>query len=612
MKRHHGNTNDKRNERSSYRVAGKSRRWLRGMLPATICIALVAWIASPMVIAQAPPPDQAEAQKPEGAQKAPADLKKTSLNPAQPQQGTPKIVVAKPVHDFGEFWSGTALRNVFVIKNEGAAPLEILKVRRTCGCTEAGAHPDKLAPGKSGEFPFSLDSTKVKGKFNKEIKIETNDPSNPTTTLSLVGNCKHYVDVDKKVIHFKSVFGNEPVTQTAKITNNTDVDLKLTLAPASEESKVKYELVEKVPGKEFELVARVEPPYVPGTNVREKVTLTTSIIKQRTIDIRVSATFPERLSVSPNPLSLSPRPEPVTKQLLFRNEGPTSVKVLDAGVDDDKLTATVTEKRPGKEYVIRLDVPPNYTAPSEGRTLRVHTDDQEQPEIKVGIRSLTPPAPPTRQSAERPAQQLKGQPAPAVAVTTIDGKGLSNADFKDKLTVVNFFAPNCPHCKRQLPRVETVRKEFESKGVRFVNVSQTMRKPYTDEEVVSTVRDAFGVQAELAINSDNTVGRRWKATSFPTLFVVDGQGNVAEVIIGNKGTLQADLTKTLATLLSPDAKTMSQPAETAPKPTTQSSNEPVGEKPDQERIQRIRTGEIPDLGQAKKPEKKERQEEDKP
>jgi hypothetical protein len=139
-----------------------------------------------------------------------------------------------------------------------------------------------------------------------------------------------------------------------------------------------------------------------------------------------------------------------------------------------------------------------------------------------------------------------------------------------------------------------------------------MRKPYTDEEVVSTVRDAFGVQAELAINSDNTVGRRWKATGFPTLFVIDGQGNVAEVISGNKPNLQADLTKTLARLLSPDAKTMSQPAQTTLKPTTQSSKESAGEKPDQERIQRIRTGEIPDLGQAKKPEKKEGQEKDKP
>jgi thiol-disulfide isomerase/thioredoxin len=614
-KKHHGNTDDKRNERPGYRNAGGFRRWLRAILTATIGIAVMALIASPIVIAQAAPPDKGEAQKPKDPQKPPPDLKKTSLNPAQPQQGSPKIVVPNPVHDFGEIWSGTALRNVFVMRNEGTAPLEILKVRRTCGCTEAGPHPDKLEPGESGEFPFSLDSTKVKGKFNKEIKIETNDPSSPTTTLSLVGNCKHYVDVDKKVIHFQSVFGNEPVTRTAKITNNTDVDLELTLPPPSEESKVKYELVEKVPGKEFELIARVEPPYVPGSNVRDKVTLTTNIVKQRTIDIRVSATFPERLSVSPNPLSIKPYPEPVTKQLLFRNEGPTPVKVLDASADDAKLDATVQEKRPGKEYIIRLDIPANYNASAEGATLTVRTDDQEQPELHVRIRNLFPTTRRTRQTTERPAQQLKGQAAPPVAVTTIEGKSLSNADFQDKPTVVNFFAPNCPHCKRQLPTVDAVRKEFESKGVRFVNISQTMRKPFTDEQVVTTVREGFGVEAELAINSDNTVGRRWKATSFPTLFVVDGQGKVAEVIIGNNRTLQDDLTKTLATLLSSDAKTVAQPAETAPKPaapTAQGGKERATEKPDQAKIQRIRTGDVPDLGQAKKPEKKEGQEEDKP
>jgi thiol-disulfide isomerase/thioredoxin len=151
----------------------------------------------------------------------------------------------------------------------------------------------------------------------------------------------------------------------------------------------------------------------------------------------------------------------------------------------------------------------------------------------------------------RPAEDTVGKPAPTFAVTTMDGKSISNATFKDHAaTVLNFVAPNCGFCKRALPNVEKVRKEYESKGIRFVNVVQKMRKEYTEEQIVDVLK---GAGSRLAISTsdfkDNTVGKAFKAVSYPTMIVVDRTGKIAHVNIGAKQNLDSLLKGQLDALM---------------------------------------------------------------
>ena len=152
-------------------------------------------------------------------------------------------------------------------------------------------------------------------------------------------------------------------------------------------------------------------------------------------------------------------------------------------------------------------------------------------------------------SRKRPAEALVGKTAPAFSLTTHAGKAVSDTDFKNHpATVLNFVAPNCGFCKRQLPNVEKLRAEYEAKGVRFVNVHQTMRKEYTKEEAASVFKGA-GSNLELATDAGNTVGKAYKATSFPTMIVVGKDGKVSNVNIGAKANLESLLRGQLDTLI---------------------------------------------------------------
>jgi len=163
------------------------------------------------------------------------------------------------------------------------------------------------------------------------------------------------------------------------------------------------------------------------------------------------------------------------------------------------------------------------------------------PAQPAAVDQPTAPAQPA-QPPQRPAMQLVGQPAPAFSIDTLEGKKVSSDDFKNHpATVLNFVAPNCGFCKKQMPNVEAVRAEYEAKGVRFVNVAQKMgAKEFTTEEIVDVFK-GVGSRLELAKDTDNKVGQMFKAVSFPTMVVVSKDGKIEYVNIG----AQADLDKSL-------------------------------------------------------------------
>ncbi len=111
---------------------------------------------------------QAEASAPQAVKAAPA----------------PKIVLAKVVHDFGEIGPDTPQSARFEFKNEGTAPLKILRVRSCCGVVTRGVKAGQVyAPGKSGALELDYRASGQLGSMTRKLYIESNDPLLGTATL---------------------------------------------------------------------------------------------------------------------------------------------------------------------------------------------------------------------------------------------------------------------------------------------------------------------------------------------------------------------------------------------------------------------------------------------
>ncbi|MGB9626047.1 MAG: DUF1573 domain-containing protein [Phycisphaerae bacterium] len=479
------------------------------------------------------------------------------------QAARPIIKADELVHDFGTTWIGAPLQHTFTITNAGNAPLKILKVEPGCGCTVAGKYPPIIEPGASGKFPFSLNTSGLYYQYDKPITIVSNDPVTPNLRLSLRGLCKRYVEVVPVSAYFGVVTNETPTEQVLKIKNNAPTPLTLTLEPQPPNSKFRFTLTETKAGQEFELrvtlVRRDEPGDCQGVAF-----LRTNIEAQKTVDVRAFARIPRRVDVLPETIMIVKRPDntpppssPMMQFIRVNNYGTKPVKVLDATTDEPALRLRLTEQMPGKTYTVQVQFDADYLPPPEGRTIIIKTDDPEIPQIRVPVRRWPPPpappatAPATRPAtrAARPAERMTGKPAPRFMLKTAGGKTLSNADFSTHAaTVLDFVAPNCPHCRKQVPMIERVRADYESKNIRFVNVSETMGTPVGDEAAAEVFR-AIGSRIDFAADPGNRVGYAFSATSLPTLFVIRPDGVIARVLIGDKPQVETSLRTELSAML---------------------------------------------------------------
>ncbi len=475
----------------------------------------------------------------------------------------PIAVVESPVHDFGEVWVSDPLNHSFVIRNAGKSRLEIKKVKPTCGCTLAGNHPQFIEPGESGQFPFRLNTNKIKGKFTKAISVITSDPENKTITLRLTGVVKQYVDVTPQTVQFGRVKEDTVVSETLTITNNTDTPLKLSIDEKTNPQCFKGKIKELIPGKKYELTVTAQPPFRTGIN-RFPLKIDTNIPNQQQLNIFCIATLPERLQIKPDRLivSASAKTESVRK-LWFTNNGEKPVKVTKASCGNPGVKVEKNDVEEGKKYLIVVTIPPRFK-PGKDEAVVVETDDPEKPRITIPFQESKTRA--TRKR-ERPAMKMKGEKAPQAKKSTWDGKDAVIGGPSDKVQVVMFYASWCGFCKKALPVVQGLHERFLQEGlaaeVKIVNLDDSAGKRGRTQDQSIEHYKSLELTMPMILDSNKEIGTQYMVTSFPTMFVIDQSGKVESVYVGAGTGFDASIMKETKELLKAKASDSQEKTEKA-------------------------------------------------
>lgn len=97
----------------------------------------------------------------------------------------PKISVDKTKIDLGVAYNGAIKKARATIKNVGRDTLHILGVSTSCGCTTVKTPKDFLKPGETDVVEVEFNSTGFRGKVEKYLEIQSNDPKNPRVGITL-------------------------------------------------------------------------------------------------------------------------------------------------------------------------------------------------------------------------------------------------------------------------------------------------------------------------------------------------------------------------------------------------------------------------------------------
>ena len=118
--------------------------------------------------------------------------------------------------------------------------------------------------------------------------------------------------------------------------------------------------------------------------------------------------------------------------------------------------------------------------------------------------------------------------APEFSLKSTDGKMVKLSDYKNKIVIIDFWATWCPPCRRGIPDLVSIQKEFK-KEVVIIGVS-------LDDE--RSIKDIPGFMKEYGINypvvyGDEKVVRDYgNIRSIPTAFVIDKKGNLVDSHVG--------------------------------------------------------------------------------
>jgi thiol-disulfide isomerase/thioredoxin len=116
-------------------------------------------------------------------------------------------------------------------------------------------------------------------------------------------------------------------------------------------------------------------------------------------------------------------------------------------------------------------------------------------------------------------------------------KAVNLASMRGKVVLLDFWATWCSPCKRELPVLEKLHKEFAAKGLVVVGVSVG-----EDRQTVQKFLKTAGLTYSIVQADDVTA---WSVSAFPTIVLVDREGKVASYQAGARGeaALRADLAK---------------------------------------------------------------------
>jgi hypothetical protein len=219
-------------------------------------------------------------------------------SPERARKGPKVTVVNGERHNFGSMDRNEHNSHVFILRNDGDAPLTLLMGQPTCKCTVGALEKDSLAPGETVEVKLEWDAKTSETRFAQAVDFHTNDPSRRTLNLSVVGEVLDAVRAHSSEMFFNDMSRNEPTVGTMPIFAFRDEPLEIENVELTNQEQADYFAVSFEPLSAEELAYEAKATSglkmivqlqggVPVGRIEQTIRLTTNVRPEQPLEIRV-------------------------------------------------------------------------------------------------------------------------------------------------------------------------------------------------------------------------------------------------------------------------------------------------------------------------------------
>ena len=138
--------------------------------------------------------------------------------------------------------------------------------------------------------------------------------------------------------------------------------------------------------------------------------------------------------------------------------------------------------------------------------------------VKVEPESKTNPAVENKESSDL---------APNFDLTSTDGKKIKLSDYRGKVVIVDFWATWCPPCRKGIPDLIELQKEFKNNLV-VIGISLDQD---TKSDVIPFIKK-YGINYPIVYGTNQVIMDYGSINAIPTSFVINKEGKIVDKHIG--------------------------------------------------------------------------------
>lgn len=303
--------------------------------------------------------------------------------------GTPRIVVDEPEFHFGEQANNQRIDHTFVVRNEGDSKLLITNIRSSCGCTVGNVTSREIDPGETSEITASYNLRGRRGRQRSVLTIESNDPDQRQTRLTMSGYALQEMTVRPTTV----VFGQVPVgsrsQRQVELTGVSDLPFQVERVEIQGDG---FDVIdqEEIAPHHHRLSIETVPDGESGHR-RATLVVHTSHPRVPVVQVPLNADWAGALSVAPAAITLMAGSDrPVTRFIVVRPAAVTDFEITEVIVPSDSIETAVLSL-PNQSYRIQLR---NVVASDElnGQSVRIRTNVDDLDDLEVPFTLIDPNA----------------------------------------------------------------------------------------------------------------------------------------------------------------------------------------------------------------------------
>ena len=279
--------------------------------------------------------------------------------------GPQVFVIGGTEYDFGLGQRDSSLHHTFVFRNDGDEPLRLTHGSSTCKCTMSQFDSGELQPGETTEMRLDFKLVTMDEQFRQTAEVLTNDPRQPTVTLTIVGTVTDLLRLEPRDVVLSNVPANEGAEATVYLYGFGIEDLQVVSQEfTNSETASRFSLdwtpvstneLDGKPGASVGLKGTLTAkPGLPLGPINQTIQLGTNMAEADKLELEIRGTVVSDISIV-GPSVFNDKHNAVIFGIVDRSQGAkTTLRILVKGPHRRDVKLTVDEIDPADVLSVSL------------------------------------------------------------------------------------------------------------------------------------------------------------------------------------------------------------------------------------------------------------------